>query len=152
MTTEWNITFDHSTVITQHRDATEGGVDAQTSSHTSSNIQLTGAPELPHHGQDRAHDDAMHGFKPQEALQPTYNEGCSHHICKPSAYVCDIQEGQGTASTHPSDPILPTRLQAPEHAANLTTLEVIDGDHVDGSLPFKYMMAAAQALELTHQI
>jgi len=88
----------------------------------------------------------MCGFEPQEALQPTYNEGHGHHICKPSAYVCDIWEGQGTASTHLSDPILPTGLQAPEHAANLMTLEVIDGDHVDGSQPFEYVMAAVQAL------
>jgi len=50
------------------------------------------------------------------------------------------------ASTHPNDPILPTRLQAPEHGVNLATLEVIDGDHVDGSQPFQYAMAAAQAM------
>jgi len=50
------------------------------------------------------------------------------------------------ASTHPNDPILATRLQAPEHGVNLATLEVIDGDHVDGSQPFQYAMAAAQAM------
>ena len=88
----------------------------------------------------------MHGFEPQEAPQPTYNEGCSHHIHKPSVYVCDIQEGQGMASTHLSDPILPTGLQAPEHAANLATLEAIDKDYVDGSQPFGYVMAAVQAM------
>ena len=93
VTTKWNITFDCSTVFTQHGDVTEVGVDAQTSSHTSSNIQLTRAPKPPHHGQDRAHDDAMHGFKPQEASQSTYSEGCGHHICKPSAYVHDICKG-----------------------------------------------------------
>ena len=50
------------------------------------------------------------------------------------------------ASTHPNDPILATRLQAPEHGVNLATLEVIDGDHVDGSQPFEYTMAAVQAM------
>ena len=77
-------------------------------------------------------DNAMHGFEPQEALHPTLNEGCSHCIHKPSAYIHDIQEGRGMASTHLSDPILPTGLQAPEHAENLATLKVIDGDHVNG--------------------
>jgi len=51
-------------------------------------------------------------------------------------------EGRGTASTHPSDPILPTGLQDPEHAANLAT----DSDHVNGSQPFEYAMAAAQSM------
>ena len=52
VTTKWKITSDYSTVIIQHRDVTEGGVDEWASSHTPNNAQLTGAPESSQHSQD----------------------------------------------------------------------------------------------------
>ena len=64
----------------------------------------------------------------------------------PSAYVRDIQEVRGVVSTHQNDPILPTGLQAPKHTANLVILEEMDGDHIDDSQSFKYIMAASQAM------
>ena len=47
------------------------------------------------------------------------------------------------ASTYQNDPILPTRLQAPEHAANLAVFEEVDDGHVWEHQSFKHAMAAA---------
>jgi len=60
----------------------------------------------------------------------------------------DIWEGQGVASTHQNNPILPTGLQAPEHTENITILEEMDGNHVDNSQSFEYAMAASQAMRI----
>jgi len=52
VTTEHNITFDCALVHHTTRRCNWGGIDAQTSSHTSSNIQLNGAPETTHMAND----------------------------------------------------------------------------------------------------
>src|SRR5882724_10884752 len=67
MTVERNATFDHRTVIIQHEDVTEGGMDPPTSSHTPSippsNFHLTRAPESPYHVEDQVRNGILHGFE-----------------------------------------------------------------------------------------
>jgi len=112
-------------------------------SHTLNDSQQMMAPEPPHLAQDQACDEILHGFELEDVPQPSSHEGHGHHICKPSAYNYNICKGQGVASTHQNDPILPTGLQAPEHIANLTVLEEVDDSHVNEGQSFKYMMATA---------
>ena len=80
--------------------------------------------------------DPLQGFKPEA-------KRCGQHIRKPSAYVCDIQEGQGVSSTHPSNPILPCRLQQPSHISHHATTAIPKDRMDDGHPTIEYAMMAA---------
>ena len=79
--------------------------------------------------------DPLQGFEPAtpDAL------GRGQRLRKPSAYVRNLKQGIGVASTHPNDPILPRGVQPPNDNAGNATLALTD----DNDPPFEFAMAAA---------
>jgi hypothetical protein len=49
------------------------------------------------------------------------------HIRKPSQCVCDILEGHGATSAHPSDPVVTTGVQVPPIVEEAPT-QVLEGE------------------------
>ena len=64
---------------------------------------------------------------------------------KPSAYVCDLQQGVGVASTHPSDPPLPCGIQPPSDDHGSATLALAEEGNESNTFEFA-MAAAVQAV------
>ena len=129
---EWNVTFD-TTVLVQQDVMAEGEQDTPGIGQNS-----TPTPTAPSPNTSSPH--LLQGFEPEA-------EGHGHHIQKPSAYVYDIQEGQGVSSTHRNDPALPHGLQQPSHTPHHATMTVLENGMDDEQLPIEYaMMAAVHAI------
>ena len=128
ITVERNITFD-TTVLVQQDVMAEGKQDTPGIGQNPTPTPMAPSP-------DTSSPDLLWGFEPEA-------EGCGHHIWKLSAYVHDIQEGQGVSSTHRNDPVLPCRLQQPSHTLHHATMAILK-DGTDNELsPIEYSMIAA---------
>ena len=80
--------------------------------------------------------DPLQGFEPEA-------QGCGQCLKRLSAYVHDIQEGQGVSSTHPNDPILPCGLQQPSSTSHHATMAILKDGMDDEHSTIEYTMMAA---------
>src|SRR5882724_13228327 len=136
VTVERNVNFGR---VVQHDTMAEGQQDIPV---TQNQPHPTTAPP---HMQTPAHlpvphTDPLHGFK----TTPADTLGCGQFTCKPSAYVCDLHQGIGVTSTHPSDPLLPHGVQPPSNELGSATLALAEENKLSS---FEFAMAvAAQAM------
>lgn len=72
----------------------------------------TNPPHVPH-------NDPLEGFEPPDNAQEPQREGQGQRLRKPSAYVRDIIQGQGTSSGCTNAPVYPIGVQLPSQPPNL---------------------------------
>src|SRR5882724_1826794 len=80
---------------------------------------------------------------PLQGFEPTPADALGHGqcACKPSAYVGNLQQGVGVASTHPDNPLLPCGVQEPSSNLGSATLALVEKGNKP--VPFEFPMAAA---------